>query len=108
MDTERSESEFAARLKSAIETPRAVDDHAVREAFTARLKRVAARPDVVPIESDGRKIDARRDEEWNSPHARLRRAHAVRNLSRRRRIRRGQPDSDARDGKVLAALASIN
>jgi 2Fe-2S ferredoxin len=60
MDTEISESEFAARLKSAIGTPRAVDDHAVRDAFAARLKRVAARPDVVPIEFDGRRIDARR------------------------------------------------
>src|SRR5277367_3019095 len=60
MDTERSESELASRLKSAIETPRAVDDHAVRDAFTSRLKQVAARPDVVPIEFDGRRIEGRR------------------------------------------------
>jgi 2Fe-2S ferredoxin len=60
MDTEISELDFAARIKSAIEPPRGLDDPDLRNAFTARLKQVAARPEVVPIDLDGRRIEVRR------------------------------------------------
>jgi ferredoxin, 2Fe-2S len=60
MDTEKSELEFASRMKSAITPARGVDDRELRNAFTARLKQVAARPDVVPIQFDGRRIEVRR------------------------------------------------
>jgi 2Fe-2S ferredoxin len=60
MNTENSESAFAARIKSCIEPARGVEDRALRNAFAARLKQVAARPDVVPIELDGRRIEVRR------------------------------------------------
>ena len=60
MDTERNEAEFAARIKSALETARGVDGRDLRNAFTARLKQVAAHSDVVPIEFDGRRIEVRR------------------------------------------------
>ncbi len=60
MDTEKNELDFAARMKSSIESARAVDDRDLRQAFTARLKEVAARPDVVPIQLDGRRIEVRR------------------------------------------------
>ena len=57
MDTEKN---FAAKIKSAIEPTRGVDDHELRNAFAARLKQVAARPDVVPIEFNGTRIEVRR------------------------------------------------
>jgi ferredoxin len=60
MNIEIRESEFAARIKSAIEPIRAVDDRGLRSAFASRLKQAAARPDVVPIEFDGRRIEVRR------------------------------------------------
>jgi ferredoxin len=60
MDTETSETEFAARMKSATEPARGLEDRELRNAFTARLKQVAARPDVVAIEFDGRRIEVRR------------------------------------------------
>jgi ferredoxin len=60
MNTETNETEFAARMKSAIKPARGLDDRELRKAFTARLKQVAARPDVVPIEFDGRRIEMRR------------------------------------------------
>ena len=60
MDTEKSESEFAGRIKSAIEPARGVDDRELKSAFAGRLKQVAARPDVVPIELDGQRIEVRR------------------------------------------------
>ena len=59
MDTEKTEK-IAARIKSAIEPARAVDDRGLRNTFATRLKQVAARPDVVPIEFDGRRIEVRR------------------------------------------------
>ncbi|MGB8685440.1 MAG: 2Fe-2S iron-sulfur cluster-binding protein [Candidatus Binatus sp.] len=37
-----------------------MDDRGLRNTFSARLKRVAARPEVVPIEFDGQKINVRR------------------------------------------------
>jgi 2Fe-2S ferredoxin len=60
MDTQTNETEFAARMKSAIEPARGLDNRELRNAFTARLKQVAARPDVVPIEFDGQRIEMRR------------------------------------------------
>jgi 2Fe-2S ferredoxin len=60
MNTEKIESDFAAKMKSCIEPARGVDDRALRNAFAARLKQVAARPDVVPIKLDGRRIEVRR------------------------------------------------
>jgi len=59
MDTEKTEK-IAARIKSAVEPAREVDDRALRNTFTARLKQVAARPEVVPIEFDGRRLEVRR------------------------------------------------
>lgn len=60
MDTETNETELAARLRSAIEPVPALEDRELRNVFTARLREVAARPDVVPIEFDGRRIEVRR------------------------------------------------
>lgn len=59
MDTE-NESNFAARMKSAIKPARDVNDRDLRNAFAARLRQVAARPDAVPIEFNGRRIEVRR------------------------------------------------
>ena len=59
MDTEKTEK-IAARMKSAVEPARGVDDRELRNTFASRLKTVAARPDVVPIEFDGRRIEVRR------------------------------------------------
>ncbi len=56
MDTQN----IAARIKSAVEPARAVADHDLRNKFATRLKTVAARPDVVPIEFDGRRLEVRR------------------------------------------------
>jgi ferredoxin, 2Fe-2S len=60
MDTETTEKDFAVRMKTAVESAGGVDDHALRNAFAARLKQVAARPDVVPIEFNGTRIEVRR------------------------------------------------
>jgi ferredoxin, 2Fe-2S len=60
MKIEKSESDFAAKLKSASQPARGVDDRALKDAFANRLKQVASRPDVVPIEFDGNKIELRR------------------------------------------------
>jgi ferredoxin len=60
MSVEATESEFGARIKSAVEPARAVSDRALKSAFADRLKKVAARPDVVPIVLDGRPIEVRR------------------------------------------------
>ena len=60
METQKNEPDFSARIKSAVEPSRAVDDLALRNAFAARLKQVAARTDVVPIKLDGRRIEVRR------------------------------------------------
>ncbi len=50
---------LAARLR-ALANPDAGADAAMRERFATRLGEVAARPDVVPIEFDGLKLDARK------------------------------------------------
>ena len=55
-----TEEHFAARIKSALEPARGVDDRELRKTFVTRLKQVAARPDVVPIEFNGRLIEVRR------------------------------------------------
>ncbi|HEV2169639.1 MAG TPA: 2Fe-2S iron-sulfur cluster-binding protein, partial [Candidatus Binatus sp.] len=47
-------------MKSALAPARAVENRTLRSAFTARLKEVAARPDVVPIVLDGRRLEVRR------------------------------------------------
>jgi ferredoxin len=60
MSIEKDEADFSARIKSAIEHPRRVDDRELRNAFSARLEKVAGRPDVVPIEFNGREIEVRR------------------------------------------------
>jgi len=60
MDTETTEKDFAARMKTAIEPAGGVDDRELRNAFAARLKQVAARPDVVPIEFNGQRLEVRR------------------------------------------------
>src|SRR5271156_7131682 len=57
MDTEK---DFTARMKVAIEPARGVDDRDLRNAFAARLKQVAARPEVVPVEFNGQRIEVRR------------------------------------------------
>jgi len=59
MDPEKTKR-IAARMKSAVEPARGVDDRALRDTFTTRLKQVAARPEVVPIEFDGHCIEVRR------------------------------------------------
>jgi ferredoxin len=59
MDTEKTEK-IAARMKSAVEPAREVDDRELKNTFATRLKTVAARPEVVPIEFDGRRIEVRR------------------------------------------------
>ena len=60
MDTEKTEKDLATRIKSVIDPAVGMDNHDLRSAFTARLKQVAARPEVVPIEFDGRRIEVRR------------------------------------------------
>src|SRR3984957_17892076 len=60
MDTETTEKDFAARMKTAVEPARGVDDRELRNAFAARLKQVAAEPGVVPIEFNGKRIEVRR------------------------------------------------
>ncbi|HYK65514.1 MAG TPA: 2Fe-2S iron-sulfur cluster-binding protein [Patescibacteria group bacterium] len=60
MIADATESEFKAKIKSAVGPAGAVDNRALRSAFTARLRQVAARPDVVPIQLDGRRVEVRR------------------------------------------------
>jgi ferredoxin, 2Fe-2S len=60
MMADASELEFKAKIKSAVGPLRAVDNRALRGAFAARLRQVAARPDVVPIVLDGRRVEVRR------------------------------------------------
>ena len=60
MTADAIESEFKAKIKSAAGPLRAVDNRALRNAFAARLRQVAARPDVVPIVLDGRRVEVRR------------------------------------------------
>ena len=59
MKSKLDESRLAARMKSVAEPARRINDSSLRHTFAARLKEVAARPGVVPIEFNGRKIDVR-------------------------------------------------
>ena len=60
MNRQEDEAVIVARLReSAAEWPR-TGDRGLRERFAARLRDVAARPELVPIEFNGRKISARR------------------------------------------------
>ena len=54
------EDALAARLRESATDAGNTANAVLRERFAARLRDVASRPDVVPIEFDGRKIDARR------------------------------------------------
>ena len=54
------ESKIANALKRAAAPSDAVADARVRRSFAQRLKEVASRPDVVPIQFDGRRIEVRR------------------------------------------------
>lgn len=57
---EISEALLADRIKRASHPLQAVRDSRMRVDFVARLGEVASNPDRVPIEMDGRKIEARR------------------------------------------------
>jgi ferredoxin len=60
MKPDVDELRFAARMKSAIAPAREVNNRELKNAFAARLRQVAARPDAVPIMFDGHRIEARR------------------------------------------------
>jgi ferredoxin len=59
MKAELDESTLAAEMKYIARPVGGIDDPNLKRTFAKRLKEVAARPDVVPIEIDGRKIDMR-------------------------------------------------
>jgi ferredoxin len=59
MKPELDESELAEEMKAIARPVSQIDDPNLKRAFAKRLKEVAARPDVVPIEFNGRKIDVR-------------------------------------------------
>ena len=59
MKPEFDESKLAAEMKAAARPVSEIGETNLKRAFLKRLKEVAARPDVVPIEFDGRKIDVR-------------------------------------------------
>ena len=57
MKPELDESKLAVEMKAIARPVSQIEDPNLKRAFAKRLKEVAARPDVVPIEIDGRKID---------------------------------------------------
>ena len=59
MKPELDESKLAAEMKFVARPVSGINDPDLKRAFAKRLKEVAARPEVVPIEFDGRKIDVR-------------------------------------------------
>ena len=59
MKPELDESKLAMEMKAVARPASAIGDPNLKRAFVKRLSEVAARPDVVPIEIDGRKIDVR-------------------------------------------------
>jgi ferredoxin len=60
MNRQEDDMAIAARLRrGAGELPHTLNS-GLRERFAARLRDVASRPDLVPIEFDGKKITARR------------------------------------------------
>jgi ferredoxin, 2Fe-2S len=60
MNTENNDLDLAAGIKFVVESAGGVEDRALKETFTARLKQVAATPDIVPIEFNGEKVEVRR------------------------------------------------
>ncbi len=60
MSARLDEAEIAAMLRGSADAARDVGPAGLRERFAARLGEVAVRPDAVPIEFDGRKVEARR------------------------------------------------
>jgi 2Fe-2S ferredoxin len=59
MKPELDESKLAVEMKAIARLVSQIDDPNLKRVFARRLKEVAARPDVVPIEFNGRKIDVR-------------------------------------------------
>ena len=59
MKAELDESELAEEMKFVARPVSGIGDPNLKRAFAKRLKEVAARPDVVPIEFNGRKMDVR-------------------------------------------------
>ena len=59
MKLELDESKLSAQMKSVVPSVGRIGDPDLKRAFATRLREVAARPDVVPIEIDGRKVDVR-------------------------------------------------
>jgi len=59
MKSELDESKLAEEMKFVARPVSGIGDPNLRRAFAKRLKEMAARPDSVPIEFDGRKIDVR-------------------------------------------------
>ena len=59
MKPELGESKLVVEMKGIARPVSGIGDPNLKRAFAKRLKEVAARPDVVPIEIDGRKIDVR-------------------------------------------------
>jgi ferredoxin len=57
MKPQLDESKLAAEMKGIARPVSGIGDLKLKRAFAKRLKEVAARPDVVPIEFDGRKIE---------------------------------------------------
>lgn len=60
MSTRLEDAELAAMLRGSAESAHHAGADALRDRFAARLSEVAARPGAVPIELDGRKLEARR------------------------------------------------
>jgi ferredoxin len=60
MNRQADEMAIAVRLRSSADEMPQTHNFGLRERFTARLRDVASRPDLVPIEFDGKKIAARR------------------------------------------------
>lgn len=59
MKPEPDESKLSAQMKSVVPSAGGIRDPSLRRAFAKRLQEVAARPDAVPIEIDGRKVEVR-------------------------------------------------
>ena len=59
MKPELDESKIAEEMKFVARPVSGIGDPHLKRAFAKRLEEVAARPDVVPIEFNGRKIDVR-------------------------------------------------
>ncbi|MHB8382884.1 MAG: 2Fe-2S iron-sulfur cluster-binding protein [Candidatus Binataceae bacterium] len=60
MNPRDDDTELAQRIRAAARARNTALHDGLRERFAARLSRSAARPDAVPVEIDGRKLEARR------------------------------------------------